>query len=435
VRQWKHFDKDNCTKEKALSAPWDANLTEDYAAQPTNPSASSPKKDGHGAALLAGFLGWTLDAFDFFLVVFSLTAIAQEFHRSDADIALSITLTLMFRPVGAFIFGLIADRYGRRLPLMIDLVFYSAIEVATGFAHSFTTFLVLRALFGIGMGGEWGVGASLAMEKVPPKLRGLLSGFLQEGYALGYLLAAVCFFFVFPRWGWRPMFFIGGLPALLGLFVRFQVKESEVWEKTRQSNWSNLGREILSHWKLFLYLTLLMTMMNFAAHGTQDMFPTFLQRQWGIGPTKRAVITGISMVGAIMGSLAFGLFSDRFGRRRAMIIALVCAMAVVPLWAYAPSLTLLVTGAFLIQFMVQGAWGIIPAHLSELSPDSVRGFLPGFAYQCGVLLAGSVAYMEAILAQRTSYANAMALTAFVVFTLAAIVVALGRERKGIQFGS
>jgi MFS transporter, SHS family, lactate transporter len=435
VRQWKEFDKDNCTKEKALSAPWDANLTEDYAAQPTNTSASSPKKNGHGAALLAGFLGWTLDAFDFFLVVFSLTAIAQEFHRSDADIALSITLTLMFRPVGAFIFGLMADRYGRRLPLMIDLVFYSAIEVATGFAHSFTTFLVLRALFGIGMGGEWGVGASLAMEKVPPKLRGLLSGFLQEGYALGYLLAAVCFFFVFPRWGWRPMFFIGGLPALLGLFVRFQVKESEVWERTRQSNWSNLGREILSHWKLFLYLTLLMTMMNFAAHGTQDMFPTFLQRQWGIGPTKRAVITGISMVGAIMGSLAFGLFSDRFGRRRAMIIALVCAMAVVPLWAYAPSLTLLVTGAFLIQFMVQGAWGIIPAHLSELSPDSVRGFLPGFAYQCGVLLAGSVAYMEAILAQHTSYANAMALTAFVVFTLAAIVVALGRERKGIQFGS
>lgn len=399
------------------------------------PSVGPPAKEGHGAALFAGFLGWTLDAFDFFLVVLCLTAIAKEFHRSDAEIAFSITLTLAFRPVGAFIFGLMADRYGRRIPLMVDLIFYSVVEVATGFAHSFTTFLVLRALFGIGMGGEWGVGASLAMEKVPPKLRGFLSGMLQQGYALGYLLAAVCFYFVFPRWGWRPMFFIGGLPALLGLFVRFKVKESEVWKKTRHTNWANLGREILSHWKLFLYLTLLMMMMNFTSHGTQDMFPTFLQRHWGMGPTQRAVVTAISMVGAIMGGLLVGLLSDRIGRRKAMVAALVCAVALVPLWAYAPSLTLLVLGAFLIQFMVQGAWGIIPAHLSELSPDSVRGFLPGFAYQCGVLLAGSVGYVEAVLAQRTSYANAMALTAFVVFTLAAAVVALGREKRGIEFGS
>jgi SHS family lactate transporter-like MFS transporter len=431
-----------------LSAPPDATTPEGYL--PSTPAASNLKlkndsvgkdilgKDGHnghGAALLAGFLGWTLDAFDFFLVVFSLTAIAQEFHRSDAAIAFSITLTLMFRPLGAFIFGLMADRYGRRLPLMIDLIFYSVVEVATGFAHSFTAFLILRALFGIGMGGEWGVGASLAMEKVPPKLRGFLSGMLQQGYALGYLLAAVCFYFVFPRWGWRPMFFIGGLPALLGLFVRFRVKESEVWKKTRQSSWGNLGREIVSHWKLFLYLTLMMMMMNFASHGTQDMYPTFLQRQWGMGPTKRAVITAISMVGAILGGLLFGFLSDHFGRRRSMVAALVCAVALVPLWAYAPTIAWLIVGAFLIQFMMQGAWGIIPAHLSELSPDSVRGFLPGFAYQCGVLLAGSVAYVEAILAQHTSYANAMALTAFVVFTLAAIVVALGREKRGIEFGS
>src|ERR1700738_4523433 len=264
-------------------------MPEPYATPPTDP----PNKDGHGAALLAGFLGWTLDAFDFFLVVFSLTAIAQEFHRSDAEIALSITLTLAFRPVGAFIFGLMADRYGRRLPLMIDLVFYSVVEVAAGFAHRFTTFLVLRALFGIGMGGEWGVGASLAMEKVPPRLRGFLSGLLQQGYALGYLLAAVCFYFVFPRWGWRPMFFIGGLPALLGLFVRFKVKESEVWQKTRQTSWSSLGREIFSHWKVFLYLNLLMMMMNFASHGTQDMFPTFLKRYWSRSPTQVAAITAI----------------------------------------------------------------------------------------------------------------------------------------------
>ena len=311
-----------------MSSPRDARLPQDFAVAPNRSSIEIPVKDGHGPAVFAGFLGWTLDAFDFFLVVLCLTAIAKEFHRSDAEIAFSITLTLAFRPVGAFIFGLMADRYGRRIPLMIDLIFYSVVEVATGFAHSFTTFLVLRALFGIGMGGEWGVGASLAMEKVPPKLRGFLSGMLQQGYALGYLLAAVCFYFVFPRWGWRPMFFIGGLPALLGLFVRFKVKESEVWKKTRHSSWGNLGREIISHWKLFLYLTLLMMMMNFASHGTQDMFPTFLQRHWGMGPTQRAVVTAISMVGAILGGLLVGLLSDRFGRRKAMVASLICAVRI-----------------------------------------------------------------------------------------------------------
>src|SRR5881398_865117 len=222
--------------------------------------------DGHRAALLAGFLGWMLDAFDFFLVVFTLTAIAEEFHRPDKDIALSITLTLGFRPVGAFIFGLLADRYGRRLPLIIDLIFYSLIEVLSGLAPNYVTFMVLRALFGIGMGGEWGVGASLAMEKVPPRLRGVLSGLLQEGYAAGNLLAAIAYFFLFERWGWRPLFFLGGLPALLALFVRFHVKESEVWKESRQTSWSALGHDIVSHWKLFIYLALLMMMMNLSSH-------------------------------------------------------------------------------------------------------------------------------------------------------------------------
>src|SRR5437667_8611669 len=208
--------------------------------------------EDHRSALCAGFLCWTLDAFDFFLVVVTLTAIAKEFHRPDKDIAFSIALTLGFRPVGALLFGLLADRYGRRLPLMLDLVFYSLIEVLSGFAPNYTTFMVLRALFGIGMGGEWGVGASLAMEKVPARLRGLLSGFLQQGYATGYLLAAICYFLLFERLGWRPLFFLGGLPALLALFVRMRVKESEVWEKTRHANWSDLGRAIAANWKIFL---------------------------------------------------------------------------------------------------------------------------------------------------------------------------------------
>ena len=392
----------------------------------------------HRSAIFAGFLGWMLDAFDFFLVVFCLTAIGKEFHKTDAAIALSITVTLAFRPVGAFIFGLLADRYGRRLPLMLDLVFYSVVEVLTGFAPNYTTFMILRALFGIGMGGEWGIGASLAMEKVPPRLRGVLSGLLQQGYAAGNVLAAICYFFLFDRWGWRPLFFLGGLPALLALFVRFRVKESEVWKQSRQTTWSGLGREIVSHWRLFLYLVLLMMMMNLSSHGTQDMYPTFLQRAWGFDPKQRALLSGFTMIGAIAGGVAFGLLSDRFGRRRAMILALLFAIVLIPLWAYAPSLALLYAGGFLMQFMVQGSWGVIPAHLSELSPNSVRGFLPGFAYQCGVLLSSSVVWIEAVFAQRTTYGNAMALTAVTVFVGAILITAAGfflfAERRGAKFG-
>jgi SHS family lactate transporter-like MFS transporter len=388
----------------------------------------------HRPAVLAAFLGWTLDAFDFFLVVFALTAIARDFGVTDQAMALSITVTLACRPIGALIFGLMADRYGRRLPLMINLVFYSVIEVLSGLAPDFRTFLVLRGLFGIGMGGEWGVGASLAMEKAPKGKRGVFSGLLQEGYAMGYLLAAVCYFVVFPRWGWRPMFFIGGLPALLAVYVRSRVKESEVWERTRHRTWGELGRGIRANWKLFVYLTLLMAGMNFSSHGTQDMYPTFLERDWGFGPRARAALTAFSMVGAIVGGISFGYWSDRIGRRRAIVIALVAAVAMIPLWAFAPSLPLLVAGAFLMQFMVQGAWGVIPAHINELSPDPVRGFLPGFAYQCGVLIASSVVYVEALFATRTSYAVSMALSAVTVFLFAALMAALGRERRGVAFG-
>jgi len=390
---------------------------------------------GHRAAVTASFLGWTLDAFDFFLVVMTLTSIAKEFGKSDKELALSLTLTLAFRPVGALIFGLMADRYGRTKPLMIDLVFYSVIEVLTGLTHSFAVFLVLRALFGIGMGGEWGVGASLAMEKAPVERRGMLSGILQEGYAAGYLLAAVCYFFVFPHWGWRPLFFIGGLPALLALYVRSNVTESEVWERTRHRDWGSLFDGILSHWKLFLYLTALMALMNLVSHGTQDMYPTFLQRDWGLDPRSRAAITAVANVGAIIGGVLFGHFSDRIGRRRSIVIALVLAVVTIPLWAFAPSIPLLVVGAFVMQFMVQGAWGVIPVHITELSPDSVRGFLPGFAYQCGVLIASSVAYVEAAFAQHMTYAQAMAMTAVTVFILAAVVASLGRERRGFIFGA
>ncbi len=391
------------------------------------------KTADHWAALIASFLGWTLDAFDFFLVAFCLTSIAKEFHQSDKAIAFSVTLTLAFRPVGALIFGLLADRYGRRLPMMIDLIFYSIVEVTTGFAPTFTSFLVLRALFGIGMGGEWGVGASLAMEKVPTKWRGLLSGLLQQGYALGNLLAALCVWLLLDKWGWRPLFFLGGLPALLALFVRLKVKESEVWEKSKSESWTLIGKSISGHWKLFFYLVLFMTGMNLVSHGTQDMYPTFLQRFWHYDTAQRSIISAISMVGAILGGVLVGLFSDRIGRRKAIITSLLLGVLVIPVWAYAPRAGVLITGAFLLQFFAQGAWGVIPAHLSELSPNNIRGFLPGFAYQCGVLLAGGVGTAEAIFSEHMSYATAMAATAVTVFIFTAIVAAFGREKKGLDF--
>lgn len=388
----------------------------------------------HRAAVTAGFLGWTLDAFDFFIVVVTLTAIGHDFHVSDAKMASTIAVTLAFRPVGAFVFGLLADRFGRRLPLMINLVFYSVLEVASGLATSYTMFFWLRALFGIGMGGEWGVGASLVMEKAPTKLRGVLSGLLQEGYATGNLLASVAYFLIFPRWGWRPLFFIGGLPALLAVFVRMRVKESEVWERTRNHDFKSLFRSIASCWKLFLFLTLLMTFMNAASHGTQDMYPTFLQRDWGMTPRMRGAINAFSAIGAIVGGVAFGYLSDRVGRRKSIVLALVLAICAIPLWAFAPTLGLLVAGAFLMQFMVQGAWGVIPVHITELTPDSVRGFLPGFAYQCGVLIAGSVVVIETALATHMSWAKAMAISALTVFALAALVAGFGHERHRVAFG-
>jgi MFS transporter, SHS family, lactate transporter len=397
-------------------------------------TAVRPAADDRNAAVVAGFLGWTLDAFDFFLVVMTLTAIAKDFGRSDKEIALSIALTLAFRPVGAFIFGLLADRYGRKLPLMIDLVFYSLVEVLTGLAPNYVTFLVLRALFGIGMGAEWGVGASLVMEKVSPRYRGVVSGLLQQGYALGFLLAALCYRSLFPHFGWRPLFFIGGLPALLALFVRARVRESDVWRETRHDTWTGLGRAIRANLPLFGYITVLMWMMNMVSHGTQDMYPTFLQRHWGFGAQQRGDVTIVSMIGALVGGIAFGLYSDRLGRRRAIGLALVAAVAAIPLWAFAGSVPLLVVGAFVMQFFVQGAWGVIPAHITELSPDSVRGFLPGFAYQCGVALAGAIGWLEARFAEHLDYAWAMALTAATVFVLGAVVAQLGPERRGVAFG-
>jgi SHS family lactate transporter-like MFS transporter len=394
----------------------------------------SPSPQGAVPAVLAGFLGWSLDAFDFFLVVMTLPHIGAEFHKSDSEMALALTLTLVFRPVGALIFGLLADRYGRRIPLMIDLVFYSIIEVASGLAPNYATFLILRALFGIGMGGEWGVGASLIMEKVPARFRGVLSGILQEGYAFGYLGAAMAYKFVYPHWGWRPLFFIGGVPALLAIFVRLAVKESEVWQKNKADSWGHLARGLLRHWPIFFYLVALMAMMNLASHGTQDLYPTFLQRYRGFGVSDKSNLAAISMIGAIIGGVFFGRLSDRIGRRWAIIFAFIGALVFVPLWALPSGVGMLALGAFALQFMVQGAWGVIPAHINELSPNHIRGSMPGFAYQCGNLVASYITILETSLATKHNYAAVMAGSAATIFVVAIFVTAVGRERRGEQFG-
>jgi len=379
--------------------------------------------------LVAGFLGWTLDAFDFFVLVFVLPAIAAEFHRSVADIAFTITATLAFRPVGALIFGWLADRYGRRGPLMADIVLYSLMEFASGLAPSYRWFLILRAVYGIGMGGEWGVGASMAIEAIPPRWRGLLSGMLQEGYAVGYLIAAAAYFFVFPHFGWRAMFFIGGAPALLTLYIRSKVPESKAWERMRVAPGA-IWTTIRSNLGLFGYLVVLMTMMNLISHGTQDLYPTFLEKARGFDPKTVAVIAVIYNVGALAGGLLFGWLSDVWGRRRAMVTAVVLGLIVVPVWVYPQSIVWLTMGAFLMQFRVQGAWGAIPAHLVELSPGAVRGLFSGLAYQIGVLLAANAAYVEALIAQHLGYASALVLVASTVLSFDAMVIALGSERRG-----
>jgi MFS transporter, SHS family, lactate transporter len=397
-------------------------------------STGMPVSDRY-ASFLVGFAGWTLDAFDFFLVVFCLTDIGHEFQKSDVAVALAITVTLALRPVGALVFGLLADRYGRRIPLMANLVLSGAVQLFTGLAPTFLSFLILRALFGMVMGGQWGVGTSLAMEKVPPARRGFYSGILQEGYAVGYLLAAIAYFAFFNRWGWRPLFFLGSLPALLAaVAVQVRVKESQVWRESKAQSWSSLGKILASNWKLFIYMTIFMMAMNMSSHGTQDMYPTLLKRQWSFSTHKVAAITATSMVGAILGGILLGFVSDRLGRRRSIILAFAGALVVIPFWAFPRNITGLIAGAFVMQFMVQGAWGVIPAHLAELSPDSIRGFLPGFGYQCGVLLASSIVLLQTLLASRTSYGIAMAATAAIVFSLAIVMTALGKERHATQFG-
>ncbi len=391
---------------------------------------------------IACFLGWALDALDFFLVTFVLTQIADNFGRSVSEVAFSITLTLMMRPLGALIFGWLGDKFGRRIPLMIDIVFYSVMELLTAFAPNFTVFLILRALFGIGMGGEWGLGASLAMETLPTKARGLFSGILQQGYAFGYLLAALVYWIVFPLFGWRGLFIAGALPALLVIYIRARVPESPVWEKHRATRPPKVPISVFvrEHGALFLYAALLMTAFNYMSHGTQDLYPTYLEKQRGFGVSAKSIISIVYATGAICGGAVVGYLSQTWGRRRMIILCAGAGMLLIPLWIFAPNTALLMIGGFAIQFMVQGAWGVIPVHLNELSPAGVRGMFPGLAYQLGNFAAAYAAQQQAWLAEKfrlpngePNYALTMALVQCAVFLAVMILASVGKEKRGIEF--
>ena len=392
---------------------------------------------------LACFLGWSLDALDFFLLTFVLSPVAGDFQRTIPQVTFAITLTLMMRPIGAFIFGLLGDKFGRRIPLMADIIFYSLMELLTAFAPNFTIFLLLRALYGIGMGGEWGLGASLAMESLPTEARGLFSGILQQGYAFGYLLAAVVYWIVFPFFGWRGLFIAGALPALLVIFIRARVPESPVWQRDQQRTKSgkrDIFGVVRQHGLLFIYAVLLMTAFNYMSHGTQDLYPTFLEKQRGFGVSAKSAITIVYAFGAICGGTIVGFYSQRWGRRRCIILCALCGIVLIPLWIFAPTTALLIIGGFLMQFMVQGAWGVVPVHLNELSPPEYRGTFPGLAYQLGNFAAAYAAQQQAWLAQHfhdanghANYALTMAAVGLAVFIAIIILAAIGREARGIEF--
>ncbi len=395
--------------------------------------ATQKMRSGARHAVLAGFLGWTLDAFDFFIVVFLFDTLARQFGVSKKEIVLTTTATLAMRPVGALLFGLLADRFGRRVPLMANVIYFSLIELACGFSPNYTVFLILRALFGIGMGGEWGVGASLAMEAAPVRWRGILSGILQSGYSIGYLLAAVAARYLLPAWGWRPMFWVGALPALLALYIRMKVPESEAWKQHRAASTAQVLRIVAGEWKRFAYLVVLMTFMMFLSHGTQDLYPDFLKEVHKVSGTTVANIAMIYNVGAVAGAIVFGHLSQVAGRRKGMIAALGLSLLLIPMWAFSRGLLLIVAAAFVMQAGVQGAWGVIPVHLNELSADAARGLMPGLAYQLGILLASPTNSMEYALRDRIGYQWAIASFEIVTIVMLATLLLAGSEAHGKSF--
>ena len=389
----------------------------------------------------ACFLGWTLDAFDFFLLTYCLDSIAATYHVSLATATDSITWTLCMRPVGALLFGLLAEKIGRRPTLMLNVLTFSIFSVGSAFAPGFTSFLVMRALFGVAMGGEWGVGAALALESLPAEGRGFFSGLLQEGYVTGNLLAAAAYGAIYPHLHahgfmakWRMLFLLGAIPAALAGFIAMGVEESPAWKKGRERRRGGNGfRELLKFLPIFGFLALLMLGLNSFSHGTQDLYPTFLKHDKGLDVQVTSLVAIVGTVGAFVGGIFFGALSERLGRRRAIVLAALLAVPVIPLWVWSHTAVMLAAGGFLMQFMVQGAWGVIPVHLNELSPAPVRAVLPGLAYQLGTLVSSRNVHFQAVVGQSMfggRLAPVLGWTVVFCAVFIAIVASLGREARG-----
>jgi SHS family lactate transporter-like MFS transporter len=407
--------------------------------QDLSPLQDEANAPGWQFAVTSSILGWVLDAFDFFVVVFLFDALAANFHVEKKAIVWTISITLAMRPVGALLFGALADRYGRKKPLMACVVYFSIVTVLSGFAPNFTFFILMRALYGIGMGGYWGIGASFAMENAPRKRRGVLSGVMQGGYPFGYLLASVGMLTIMPHLGWRAMFVVGSSVAALILVFTYLSPESEAWKQHRMGSVVSIFKTLFQHMGSFSYLLLVMVFMSCLSHGTQDLYPDFLKT---LPVIKNALIFGmkplygipiIYNIGAILGALLFGHYSEKIGRRYAIIAALLLSLLAIPPWVFGGSILTLVMGSFIMQTGVQGAFGVIPAHLNELSPDAVRSLFPGFVYQLGVFIASPAVSFEYFLRNRFGYPWALTLFEIFVIIMLLFIFGFGPEKRGRSF--
>lgn len=394
---------------------------------------------GWQLAVASGILGWTLDAFDFFVVIFLFDALAAHFRVSKADVVYTLTVTLAMRPVGALIFGSLADRFGRKWLLVICVFYFSAMTILSGLSVNFTMFVIMRALYGLGMGGYWGVGASYAMESAPRHLRGVLSGLLQSGYPAGYLVAAIAMQTVTTHFGWRSAFFIGAPVAVLIAVLTWFAPESEAWHTQRAASMKIIFRSLWSHTRIFFYLLALMSVMLCLSHGTQDLYPDFLKSLPGI--TERTIagmnlLYGIPVLyssAGIIGALVFGFVSEKIGRRYSIMLALAATLLSIPAWAFGSTVLALVLGSCAMQAGVQGAWGVIPAHINELSPPSVRGLFPGFVYQLGFVVASPGTMIELKLRNMLGYSWALTVFAGAVIAALLFLIYFGPEEHGRDF--
>ncbi len=396
--------------------------------------ASITQQQRHVVA--ACYLGWTLDAFDFFIMVFVFGDVAKDFGISVTSVTFAVTLTLAMRALGAFLFGRLADRFGRRPALMASILGFSLLGFCTGLAPNATVFFIIRALFGLAMGGEWGVGASLTMESIPASWRGPVSGLLQAGYPSGYLLASVLYF-AYPYLHWRGMFMAGAVPALLVLYIRKNVPESPDWaERAPAAAREKITDVVRRHLKLVIYAAGLMACFNFFSHGTQDIFPRYLQAQLHFGHVTVSTIVIIYNIGAMLGGIVAGTLSQRFGRRLAIGVAAALSLLCLPLWAFSTTPVMIGLGAFLMQLCVQGAWGVIPVHLNELSPASIRGTFPGFTYQVGNFLAALNLPLQSSIATGLGgdYRWPLAGVAGAAAVLIILLMVFGPEARNVRMG-